>query len=156
MKTLCFICTSMAMNSPSPAPPLTAILETAIYVDDLARAAVFYETVMGLATLFADDRLRAYTVNDRSVLLVFLRGATVKPVQTGGGLIPPHDGSGALHFAFSVTHEALAAWRVHLDASGVVIEGTSDWKRGGHSLYFRDPDQNLLELAATPGLWPGF
>jgi len=27
----------------------------------------------------------------------------------------------------------------------------SDWG-GGHSIYFRDPDGHLLELA-TPGLW---
>jgi catechol 2,3-dioxygenase-like lactoylglutathione lyase family enzyme len=26
------------------------------------------------------------------------------------------------------------------------------WPRGGESVYFRDPDDNLLELA-TPGLW---
>ncbi|MDQ3753396.1 MAG: glyoxalase, partial [Acidobacteriota bacterium] len=26
------------------------------------------------------------------------------------------------------------------------------WNRGGTSLYFRDPDNHLLELA-TPGLW---
>jgi catechol 2,3-dioxygenase-like lactoylglutathione lyase family enzyme len=27
--------------------------------------------------------------------------------------------------------------------------------RGGHSIYFRDPDGHLLELA-TPGLWAGY
>ncbi len=146
----------MAMNNARPVPGLLSILETALYVHELSRAAVFYEDVMGLSPIHADNRLRAYTVNGRSVLLLFLRGATTKPVQTGGGLIPPHDGSGALHMAFAATHESLAEWRSHLVAAGVAIEGTSDWKRGGHSLYFRDPDDNLLEIAATPGLWPGF
>jgi catechol 2,3-dioxygenase-like lactoylglutathione lyase family enzyme len=55
-----------------------------------------------------------------------------------------------------VTHDALPQWRAHLQAAGVAIESTSDWQRGGHSLYFRDPDGNLLEIAATPGLWAGF
>jgi catechol 2,3-dioxygenase-like lactoylglutathione lyase family enzyme len=137
-------------------PELLSILETALYVDDLAKAANFYEDVMCLTTLHADDRLRAYNVNGRSVLLLFRRGGTVEPVQTGGGLIPPHDGSGALHMAFAVTHDALPHWRAHLKAAGVAIESTSDWQRGGHSLYFRDPDGNLLEIAATPGLWEGF
>ena len=35
---------------------------------------------------------------------------------------------------------------------GVAIEGRNDWERGGRSIYFRDPDGHLLELA-TPGLW---
>jgi len=26
------------------------------------------------------------------------------------------------------------------------------WSRGGESLYFRDPDDHLVELA-TPGIW---
>ncbi len=138
------------------APPLLSVLETALYVDDLDRAAAFYEHTMGLSPLHSDDRLRAYNVNDRSVLLLFMRGGTVEPVQTGGGLIPPHDGSGQLHMAFAATHDALPLWRTHLKAAGIEIEGTSDWKRGGHSLYFRDPDGNLLEIAAMPGLWSGF
>ena len=28
----------------------------------------------------------------------------------------------------------------------------TSWSRGGRSIYFRDPDGHLLELA-TPGLW---
>jgi len=140
----------------SLAPPLLCILETALYVDDLERAAAFYEGVMGLPPLHADGRLRAFNVNGRNVLLLFIRGGTIEPVQTGGGLIPPHDGSGQLHMAFAVTHAALPLWRAHLEGAGIEIEGTSDWQRGGHSLYFRDPDGNLLELAATPGLWEGF
>ena len=37
-------------------------------------------------------------------------------------------------------------------SEGIAIEGRTDWSRGGHSIYFRDPDGHLLELA-TPGLW---
>ena len=156
MRLGCCICTRMAMNSGQVPPPLSSVLETALYVEDLAQAANFYERILGLELLHADDRLRAYNVNHRSVLLLFIRGGTVEPVQTGGGMIPPHDGSGRLHMAFAITHAALPAWRAHLEASGIQIEGSSYWKRGGHSLYFRDPDGNLLEVAATPGLWPGF
>jgi catechol 2,3-dioxygenase-like lactoylglutathione lyase family enzyme len=35
----------------------------------------------------------------------------------------------------------------------VPIEGRTQWPRGSTSIYFRDPDGHLLELA-TPGLWP--
>lgn len=137
-------------------PDLISILETALYVDDLDRASAFYEGVIGLSVLHADARMRAYDVNKRSVLLLFVRGATTEPVQTDGGLIPPHNASGRIHLAFAITPGELDAWRAQLARHGIAIEGTSDWRRGGHSLYFRDPDGNLLELATTPGLWEGF
>lgn len=137
-------------------PKLHSILETALYVDDLDRAAAFYDSIMGLPILHADNRMRAYNVSGRSVLLLFVRGATTEPVRTPGGVIPPHDGSGQLHMAFAITQQELEPWRAHLAAHDVTIEGTSDWKNGGHSLYFRDPDGNLLELATTPGVWDGF
>lgn len=137
-------------------PELLSVLETALYADDLDIAAAFYENVMGLAVLHADTRMRAYDVNGRSVLLLFRRGGTIEPVQTDSGLIPPHDASGRIHMAFAITTAELDTWRVHLALHDIAIEGTSDWRRGGHSLYFRDPDGNLLELATTPGLWEGY
>lgn len=139
-----------------PVPEMLSILETALYVDDLDRAAAFYEGVMGLPVLHADDRMRAYDVKKRNVLLVFLRGGTTEPVRTSNALIPPHDASGQIHVAFAIAPDQLDAWRAHLTAHGIEIEGTSDWQRGGHSLYFRDPDGNMLEVATTPGLWEGF
>ena len=69
-----------------------------------------------------------------------------------GGTIPPHDGHGPLHVAFAVAAADLPAWEQRLAAHKVAIEGRTDWPRGGQSIYFRDPDGHLLELA-TPGLW---
>lgn len=133
-------------------PKLDRVLETALYVDDLDRAAEFYEQVLELAALTQDSRFRAYDVGGTNVLLLFLRGATLETVQMPGGTIPPHDGHGPLHVAFAIGADDLAAWEVRLGERGITIEGRTDWPRGGRSIYFRDPDGHLLELA-TPGLW---
>src|SRR5262245_51159989 len=133
-------------------PTLDGVLETALYVDDMARARRFYEDVMALSPIFEDSRLCAYAVGTRSVLLLFQRGAALETVRMPGGTIPPHDGSGPLHIAFAISADELPAWEETLRLHDIPIEGRTDWKRGGHSIYFRDPDGHLLELA-TPGLW---
>jgi catechol 2,3-dioxygenase-like lactoylglutathione lyase family enzyme len=134
------------------APKLGRVLETCLYADDLDRASRFYEDVLGLPVLTADSRFRAYDVGGRSVLLVFRRGATLETVHMPGGTIPPHHGEGPLHIAFAIGSDALADWERRLGAHGIAIEGRTKWTRGGESIYFRDPDRHLLELA-TPGLW---
>jgi catechol 2,3-dioxygenase-like lactoylglutathione lyase family enzyme len=133
-------------------PKLDRVLETALYVDNLAAAARFYEQVMDLAPLTADDRFRAYDIGGKSVLLLFQRGSTLETVHMPGGTIPPHDGHGPVHIAFGVAAEDLPEWERRLGHEGVTIEGRTDWPRGGRSVYFRDLDAHLLELA-TPGLW---
>ena len=133
-------------------PKLDGILETALYTDDMARARAFYEGVLGLAPIFSDNRLTAYGVAGRDVLLIFRRGSATQTVTMPGGTIPGHDGAGPLHVAFAIGKDELARWEHHLASRGVAIEGATAWSRGGKSIYFRDPDGHLLELA-TPGLW---
>ena len=133
-------------------PKLNAVLETALYVDDLEAAARFYQEVLELPVLTQDTRFRAFDVGGRNVLLLFQRGATLETVHLPGGTIPPHDGHGPLHIAFAISADDLSVWEQRLTTRGIAIEGRTDWPKGGHSIYFRDPDGHLLELA-TPGLW---
>lgn len=127
-------------------PQLTGILETCLYVDDLERAAAFYESLFGFPRIFQNERLTALGVESKQVLLLFKKGASASlPVSA-------HDGSGQSHVAFAIAGGELAAWDKFLAERGIPIEERKTWPRGGTSLYFRDPDGHLLELA-TPGVW---
>ena len=136
-------------------PRVTGMLETCIHVRDIARSARFYESLFGFPRLAADDRFCAFDVAGQDVLILFRHGGTSDPVKLPGGVIPPHDGSGHLHFAFAIPAEDLAAWEKRLGQAGIQIESRVKWERGGESLYFRDPDNHLVELA-TPGIWPNY
>lgn len=133
-------------------PRLNRIVETALYVDDLECSGAFYEGKLGLVPLLTTRTLLAYDVGGSSVLLLFQRGASLQTQNSAGGSIPPHDGSGPLHIAFAIDKEELPAWEAKLDALGIAVEGRMQWEHGSTSLYVRDPDGHLLELA-TPGLW---
>ena len=121
-------------------------------MDDLDRASRFYEETFGLTRIEGDDRFRAYSVGGRSVLLLFRRGASNRVTELPEGGLGPHDGSGPLHLAFSVSAEDLPAWEKLLLERGIAIETRMQWGRGGRSIYFRDPDNHSLELA-SPGIW---
>lgn len=136
----------------STPPSIRRVLETALYVDDLERAGAFYRDVLGLRSLISGERLNALDAGGGTVLLLFLRGATASGVGASGAWMPPHDGGGPAHFAFAVDADQLPAWREHLVSRGIEIESEIEWARGGRSLYFRDPDDHLVELA-SPGVW---
>ena len=91
-------------------------------------------------------------MSDASVLLLFARGATLEPLPTPGGVVPPHGGSGPQHLAFAIATASFDRWLAHFEASGIAIESRVRWPRGGESIYVRDPDGHSVELV-TPGLW---
>lgn len=133
-------------------PKVNGVLETALYVSDLEVSMAFYKMLFGLEILVSNDSFCALSVSDRQVLLLFLKGASTEGGDGPGGTIPPHDGNGELHLAFSIAKSDLKPWKDWLYNNNVRIESEYAWERGGTSLYFRDPDNHLLELA-TPGLW---
>jgi catechol 2,3-dioxygenase-like lactoylglutathione lyase family enzyme len=134
-------------------PPLTGVLETALYVDDLERAAGFYQRLLGARVLLAEaDRMRALDVAGRQVLLLFRTGASDGENPVPGGVVPPHDARGRIHVCFAIPADALDAWEAHLATLGVAVESRVQAERGATCLYLRDPDGHLVELA-TPGLW---
>jgi catechol 2,3-dioxygenase-like lactoylglutathione lyase family enzyme len=129
-------------------PKLDGILETALYVDDLERSARFYHDIFGFEVIDgAGGRLWSLGVAERQILLLCKKGASAK-MKLGA-----HDGDGRLHLAFAIPADELPAWELWLAQRGVRIEEKVTWPRGGCSLYFRDPDQHIIEVA-TPGVWP--
>jgi catechol 2,3-dioxygenase-like lactoylglutathione lyase family enzyme len=134
------------------APRIHGVVETCLYSHDLPRSVCFYKDELGLRLLESGERLCVFSVAENQVLLLFRSGGTLEPIPTPGGMIPPHDAAGQLHLTFAVSKEDFGEWEKHLIARGIAIESKVNWPRGGESLYFRDPDNHLVELA-TPGLW---
>ena len=138
------------------APPIGGILETAVYCEDLDRARRFYRDVLKLECILdSPPRMLAFAVKAAQVLLVFRRGETDNDAETPGGVVPGHRSDGRAHFAFAIDAGAYEAWRKHLHVSDVAVISEVTWPAGGRSLYFHDPDRNVLEMA-TPGLWRNY
>jgi len=133
-------------------PKLSGVLETALYVEDVARAGAWYQRVFGFESIAGDHRIWALSVEGKTVLLLIKRGSSVQPHKSSGGMIPGSDAQGTQHLTFRVAAADFEAWEKWLGQNGVAIESQVRWELGGCSLYFRDPDNHLLELA-TPGTW---
>ena len=128
-------------------PRVNGILETSLYVESPARSAEFYCRVFGFEPLEPgeplndDTRLCPMRACDRSVLLLFKKGATADT-----------NANGAIYIAFGIARCDLPAWERWLKEQDISIELRKTWKYGGEALYFRDPDGHLPEVV-TPGVW---
>jgi catechol 2,3-dioxygenase-like lactoylglutathione lyase family enzyme len=127
-------------------PKTDGILESSLYVTDVARSVRFYHEALGFRVISEfGERGCAMHAGARQVLLLFKKGAS-RAIRS------PHDGDGELHIAFAIPSTELANWQSWLQARGIAVEEKRKWELGGWSLYFRDPDRHLVELA-TPGTW---
>jgi catechol 2,3-dioxygenase-like lactoylglutathione lyase family enzyme len=127
-------------------PKSEGILESSLYVEDVAVSAQFFEKIFGFRVISDfGERGCALQAGNRHVLLLFKKG--------GSSLIQsPHDGAGELHVAFAIPASELASWEAWLEQNGIAVEEKRTWELGGQSVYFRDPDRHLIEIA-TPGVW---
>jgi catechol 2,3-dioxygenase-like lactoylglutathione lyase family enzyme len=142
-----------------PPPPqrrmqLRGIHHVTLICRDLSRTTAFYRDVLGLAlvregTNDDDPGARHFHFGDAhgspGTVVSFLEYPGLPQGVTGIG--------STHHLAFTVdTEEELAAWRDYLRSQG--IGATDVFDRGNcRSLYVRDPDGHVVELA-TRG--PGF
>jgi catechol 2,3-dioxygenase-like lactoylglutathione lyase family enzyme len=128
------------------------LAEAALYVSDLDRAAQFYRQVLGLPqTARFEDACFLQTGRD-STLILF----DIHKLEQRQSRIPAHGAHGRGHVALAVPGEQLPAWRQRLQDAAVEIEHEQEWPQGTHSIYFRDPDGNSLELIEArhyPQVW---
>ena len=123
-------------DATSSRPQVNGILETSLYVGRPTQSVEFYRRVFGFEPIDTDQiegitdetRLCAMRAGDRSVLLLFKKGATADTNATG-----------AIHVAFGISRSELPAWEAWLSQQGIPIELRKTWKYGGEALYFRDP-----------------
>ncbi len=127
-------------------PKMDGILESSLYVNDLPRSVRFYQETFGFSVISDfGERGCALHAGPKQVLLLFKKGAS-------RAITSPHDGDGELHLAFAIPTAELASWESWVQQKSIPVEEKRQWELGGWSVYFRDPDRHLLELA-TPGTW---
>ena len=124
------------------------VLETCLCVDDLAAAERFYTDVLGLAVYDRQEGRHVFFRCGEQMFLLF----DPRESSQSDGKIPPHGTFGPGHVCFAAREDELPQWQAHLASRGIAIEAIVQWPGGGHSLYFRDPAGNCLEIA-TPRIW---
>jgi catechol 2,3-dioxygenase-like lactoylglutathione lyase family enzyme len=129
----------------------SAILETAIYVDDLEVAERFYCEIFGLEVIARAPGRHVFLKCGRQVLLIFNPDAS--NADNPGITVPRHGTKGPGHICFRAEDSAeFDAWRAHFTAAGLAIEHDHEWSNGARSVYVRDPAGNSVEVAEVK-LW---
>lgn len=123
------------------------VVETGVYVEDLAAAKGFYQRVLGLQLVSEEKGRHVFLKAGKSMLLLFRAERTLEEPK-----LPPHGAAGSQHFALQTPGDDYQGWKDRLVGSGVEIEQEVSWGTS-RSLHFRDPDGNLVELI-TAGNWP--
>jgi len=126
----------------SPFHAIRAIDYTIVFVRDMAAMRRFYEDVLALSLLRElSPNWIEYGIGSNTLALA-------RPSRTAADApIPP--GSAALQLAFKVSAAEVDACADELARQGVALVSPPTNQSFGHrTLFFRDPDGNLLEIYA--------
>jgi len=135
-----------------PAPVPQAVLEAAIYAEDLDAAQAFYHRVIGFEIVQRVDPRHVFFRVGAGVLLVFNPAETEIPTGNPRIPVPPHGARGPGHVCFTLERAEIDAMEARLEAAGIPREVAFDWPNGARSLYVRDPAGNSVEFAEA-WLW---
>jgi catechol 2,3-dioxygenase-like lactoylglutathione lyase family enzyme len=121
---------------------ILGVAEAVLYVSDLDKAADFYTEVLGLPLTASFNEARFLQAGKNSTIILF----DVEGIRKRESVIPSHGAVGEGHVALAVPAGEMDDWRERLAAHGIAIEHEQDWPQGTHSIYFRDPAGNSVEL----------
>ena len=121
---------------------IRAIDYTVIFVRDMAAMRRFYEDILGFPLVRElSPRWIEYRVGDNTLALA-------RPSRTAADL-PTPNGSASLQLAFKVSAPEVDQCADELVRQGVnLLSPPTDQVFGHRTLFFRDPDGNLLEVFA--------
>ena len=134
-----------------PSPP-AAVLEAALYAEDLDAGEAFYGGLLGLERVVRAGDRHVFFRAGRPILLLFNPGLTERADPAARFPVPPHGARGPGHVCFAASRDDIALWRIRFAEAGVQIDAEFDWPNGARSLYVRDPAGNSVEFA-EPKLW---
>jgi catechol-2,3-dioxygenase len=109
--------------------------ELTLQARDLAELENFYTGHVGLECLAREDDRIWLRVGRHARLGLWAPG----PKEFGD------EGGAHVHFAFSVDPGGLDALRARLEESGVGVRGPVEHPGGDRSIYFEDPEGNVVE-----------
>ena len=132
------------------APGFSGVLETVLYYEPSQRSAMdrFYSEILALPAVAQWDDGTAYRVG-AGVLLLFdteKLGQRKEPYSR-------HGATGAGHVCLTAASGGYEGWKRRLADRDVRIDHEASWPGGARSVYFRDPADNLLEIADRDP-WP--
>jgi len=128
-------------------PKIHGVLETCIYVSDLEQTKRFYRDILGIQVHSELEGRHVFFKTGSSMLMVFIAQESRR-----GKTLPPHGADGDIHLALKINRDDLQQWKEYLKKNNITIESEHAWGDRGISLYFRDPDGNLVELV-NPDIW---
>jgi catechol-2,3-dioxygenase len=109
--------------------------EMTLEARDLGALEAFYTEHVGLDCLAREDDRIWLQVGEHARLGLWAPG----PKEFGD------EGGAHVHFAFSVTPGGLDALQERLEESGVGVRGPVEHPGGDRSIYFEDPEGNVVE-----------
>jgi catechol 2,3-dioxygenase len=132
---------------------MQGLLELVLEVADLDEALAFYHDLLRLEVIerWPPPRAAAWVgIGRNAVLGLWPPGSGGEGVAIAGSR-----GGSHVHFAIYVDQGSLGYWQRRLEESGVRVEGPVQFSQRNRSIFVRDPDENVVELADWEVDWSG-